>query len=130
MLHADAPCLKQLVQLVSRLQKLAGDPAPTPQLDTASSELALLARVEELVEAVERSALWLELGHFEQLVGRLERLGGGDASNTSGAVLAPVTPSQTHLTYDHFMVTGADPKLYSQVGKLEGLVSRLDALPA
>ena len=129
-LHAGAPCLTQLAELAGRLQKLAGDPAATPQIDAEASQQALAAQLEEIAHSVERSALRLELAHFEQLVGRLERLGGG---STSGGGLAPGTPPQTHLTaltYGDFMVTGADPKLYSHVGQLESLVSRLATLAA
>ena len=129
-LHAGAPCLTQLAELAGRLQKLAGDPAATPQIDAEASQQALAAQLEEIAHSVERSALRLELAHFEQLVGRLERLGGG---STSGGGQAPGTPPQTHLTaltYGDFMVTGADPKLYSHVGQLESLVSRLATLAA
>ena len=131
-LHAGAPCLTQLAELAGggRLQKLAGDPAATPQIDAEASQQALAVQLEEIAHSVERSALRLELAHFEQLVGRLERLGGG---STSGGGLAPGTPSQMHLTaltYGDFMVTGADPKLYSHVGQLENLVSRLATLAA
>ena len=122
-LHAGAPCLTQLVQLAGRLQKLAGDPAATPQIDAGASQQALAAQLEEITHSVERSALRLKLAHFEQLVDRLEQLGGDSTVLPPGG-----TPSQAHLTYGDFMVTGADPKLSSQLEQLEGLVSRLATL--